>query len=64
MLRRSQFRIPVIDFEEAHEEWMKNKKKRENGTFVYICGKPLKNGCFCQKIDKKNGCFSHSSWNK
>ena len=64
MLRRSQITIPVISFEEAHAEWMKNKKKRENGTFVYICGKPLKNGGVCQKIDKKNGCFSHLSWNK
>ena len=26
MLRRSQIMTPVISFEEAHEEWMKNKK--------------------------------------
>jgi hypothetical protein len=42
----------------------KNKKKRENGTYVYICGKPLKNGIVCKNIDKRNGCRIHVCWDK
>ena len=64
MYTRSQAKYPVIDFEEAHAAWMKNKKKRENGTYVYICGKPLKNGVFCQKKDKGNGCCIHPYWDR
>lgn len=56
MHTRSQVKNPIIDFDEAHYEWMLNKKKRENGTFVYICGKPLCSGKLCQRI---NGCTLH-----
>jgi hypothetical protein len=38
-----------IDFNEASTEWRRNKKKRENGTFSYICGMATKNGCPCQR---------------
>lgn len=64
MQTRSQSKYPVIDFEEAHSAWMLNKKKRENGTYVYICGKPLNNGILCKNIDKKNGCGIHPFWEK
>lgn len=64
MQTRSQAKNPAIDFEEAHEAWMLNKKKRENGTYVYICGKPLSSGKLCQKIDKNNGCCIHPFWEK
>ena len=64
MQTRSQVKYPEINFDDAHTEWIKNKKKRENGTYVYICGKPLKNGIVCKNIDKKNGCGIHICWNK
>ena len=64
MQTRSQSKYPVIDFDEAHQAWMLNKKKRENGTYVYICGKPLKNGILCKNVNKKNGCGIHCNWDK
>ena len=64
MQTRSQAKYPVIDFDEAHTEWIKNKKKIGNGTYVYICGKPLKNGVLCKNIDTKNGCSIHTFWEK
>ena len=62
MHTRSQTFIPIINFDEAHQEWMLNKKKRENGMFMYICGKPLFSGGLCQRIYKKKGCSIHSLW--
>jgi len=38
-----------IDFDEAHEEWMKNKTQLANCTYKYICGKPTKRGGRCLK---------------
>jgi hypothetical protein len=64
MKTRNQIKIPDINFDEAHKEWMKNKKKNKLGTYSYICGKLLKNGNICQKIDKNHGCSCHSFWNK
>jgi len=64
MKTRSQLNYPTIDFDDAHLEWMLNKKKRENGTFVYICGKPLKNGIVCKNRNKGNGCGIHVCWDK
>lgn len=60
MQTRSQTIFPIINFDEAHKEWMLNKKKRENGMFTYICGKPLSSGRLCQMIDKNDGCYIHS----
>lgn len=36
-----------IDFDEATEGWMENKKKMKNGCYVYICNYPLSNGKLC-----------------
>lgn len=36
-----------IDFDEAHDAWMQNKKDEGNGTYKYICGKPTKKGVRC-----------------
>jgi hypothetical protein len=36
MWTRSKNLLPTIDFDEASREWMKNKKKLENGTYEYI----------------------------
>ena len=56
-----------IDFDEAHDAWMENKKKDAYGCYVYICGKPLKNGKKCRnaQFDKSgchSGCKIHSMW--
>ena len=58
---------PSIDFDDAHDEWTANKKRKTNGNYVYICGAPLKNGkqcrkdC-CDKIGLYSGCRQHYSW--
>ena len=56
-----------IDFDEAHEAWMANKKKTSNGCYVYLCGKSLKNGKSCrrQRHDTSglySGCQIHYAW--
>jgi hypothetical protein len=38
-----------IDFDEAHEAWMKNKMRLSNCTYKYICGKQTKKGHRCLK---------------
>ena len=48
MLTRNQLK-PRIDFDEASRAWNQNKKKIDNGCYVYICGHKLKNGKTCQK---------------
>ena len=56
-----------IDFDDAHDEWSANKRRKMNGNYVYICGAPLKNGkkcrrdC-CDKIGLYSGCRMHYSW--
>jgi len=57
----------LIDFDDAHNEWMENKRKLSNGCYVYICGKILKNGKKCQrscldKIGLYSGCRTHYMW--
>ena len=60
--------FPVkIDFREAHEEWMANKRRLGNGTYVYLCRKPLKNGKLCNRkctdtIGFYSGCNQHYQW--
>lgn len=61
---QSKSKYPTIDFEDAHKAWMLNKKKMGNGTYVYICGKPLKNGELCKNMDKNHGCGIHTFWEK
>ena len=56
MQTRSQAKYPIIDFDDASKEWMKNKKKIGNGMYVYICKKPLSSGRLYQK---KNECSLH-----
>ena len=56
-----------IDFDEAHYEWMLNKRRNANGTFVYICGYVKPNHKLCQKdrCDKNgfdSGCKKHYMW--
>lgn len=53
-----------IDFDDAHNEWMANKKRLGNGTYAYYCGHKLKNGKTCKHfcIDKLGligGCAKH-----
>jgi len=36
-----------IEFDEAHEAWMKNKQQLSNCTYKYICGEITKKGTRC-----------------
>ena len=56
-----------IDFDDAHNSWMENKRRLGNGTYVYICGNTLKNGNKCKRAqcDKNgfaSGCKIHYMW--
>ena len=56
-----------IDFDEAHDEWTANKRRKDNGEYVYICGAPLRKGkkCVldcCDTIGLYSGCRKHYSW--
>ena len=56
-----------IDFDEAHNSWVENKIKGENGTYYYSCGKVMKNGkkCTHAQRDKSglySGCKRHYAW--
>lgn len=62
-----EFNCSEIDFDDAHDEWMANKKRGPNGTYVYICGKKMKNDKKCQhatcdKIGLYSGCRRHYMW--
>jgi hypothetical protein len=50
-----------IDFDEASNAWMKNKKKLGDGMYTYICGCQTKSGKPCQRKPQKNEtyCFNH-----
>lgn len=56
-----------IDFEEASDCWLQNKKKRKNGDYGYLCNFTQKNGkqcnrfC-CDKIGFYSGCKIHYAW--
>jgi hypothetical protein len=60
--------IVQIDFDDAHNEWIANKRRKSDGNYVYICGAPLKKkGHICRRdsIDKiglYSGCKQHPSW--
>lgn len=56
-----------IDFDDAHDEWCSNKKRGPNGTYVYLCCKPLGNNkkckyTSCDKIGLYSGCKRHYMW--
>jgi hypothetical protein len=58
----------LIDFDEAHDAWMANKKRLKNGNYVYLCGKPNKvgnrkcrRGC-ADGIGLYSGCDRHFMW--
>lgn len=59
--------IKNIDFDDAHDEWIANKKRLANGNYVYLCGKVLnetrkcRRGCY-DKIGLYSGCKSHFMW--
>lgn len=58
---------PIIDFDDAHDSWMENKRKGPNGTYYYICGKIQKNGktCVNKQVDTLglySGCKRHFKW--
>jgi hypothetical protein len=62
-----EFNCSEIDFDDAHDEWMANKKRGPTGTYVYICGKKMKNDKKCQhatcdKIGIYSGCRRHYMW--
>lgn len=59
--------LPLPNFDDAHDEWMNNKRRGDNGTCYYICGKVMKNGKKCQraqsdKIGIYSGCKMHFAW--
>lgn len=56
-----------IDFDDAHDAWMANKKRKANGDYAYLCSAPLKTGKTCKrycsdKIGLYSGCRTHYSW--
>ena len=60
--------LPVeIDFDDAHDEWMANKKRLANGHYVYLCGKTTGKGKKCRRgchdmIGLYSGCKVHYMW--
>ena len=52
----------------SSEEWKKNKKRKDNGSYVYTCGKPNPisgRKCMCETYDKiglYSGCAKHYMW--
>jgi len=52
-----------IDFDEAHDAWMSNKRKNSNGMYRYICGATTKTGKPCGLTTEPNGetCSKHRS---
>lgn len=50
--------FPDINFDEASQMWMKNKKKHANCTYTYVCGYITRNGTPCQNkpYAKKKDC--------
>ena len=54
--------IVDIDFDEASEGWMTNKRKLANGMYRYICGVNKTNGKKCVRTPQANqsSCWYHS----
>lgn len=56
-----------IDFDEAHDAWMANKKRTSHGCYVYLCGKILTTGkpcrnARCDSTGLYSGCKRHYAW--
>lgn len=56
-----------FDFDDAHDEWMANKKRLANGQYVYLCGKTTGSGSTCKRgchdlIGLYSGCKIHFMW--
>ena len=56
-----------IDFDDAHDEWIANKKRLANGQYVYLCGKTTGTGSKCKRgchdmIGLYSGCKIHFMW--
>lgn len=59
--------IEPVDFDDAHDCWIANKRWDGNG-YIYICGKPLRTRK-CQKATIDNiglfgGCSDHFKWDE
>jgi hypothetical protein len=50
-----------IDFDEASEAWLVNKKRQSNATYKYICLGQTKTGRSCNKkpLQNSNYCSCH-----
>ena len=58
--------ISNINFDEASEEWKKNKKSIGNGMYKYICQVVKTNNTLCCKTVYKDSefCWIHRNKNK
>ena len=66
---KQEYKYEPIDFDDAHICWMANKRKCPNGTYVYICLKPLGNNRFCRNdvcdhLGLYGGCKKHYQWDE
>ena len=54
-----------IDFDDASKEWMKNKKKIGDGSYIYVCGVNTKQDKPCQNkpVKGKCNCSVHKKYN-
>ena len=61
-LKQNEF---IFDFDEASEAWMANKRKLDNGTYVYVCQKQTKVGKECKRkcLIGKEYCKMHNKNN-
>ena len=39
----------IINFDDTHAAWMRNKRKVKGGSYRYTCGAKKKNGQYCNK---------------
>ena len=59
--------VSQIDFDDARDEWLANKKRLANGNYVYLCGKLTNSGKKCRRgchdmIGLYSGCKIHYMW--
>jgi hypothetical protein len=60
-IRDAEIHHDDIDFDDAHTQWIKNKRKLANGLYRYICVGMFQNGKLCNRtpISGKNACRIH-----
>lgn len=53
----------TLDFDEAHEAWMRNKTKLRGKLYQYVCGALKRDGNYCKKSPMPNSvrCRGHCS---